>query len=198
MPDGASGGAELGPRPPHLRDVPLRELIDAKIHTAEFLAAYGIAPSDAEIEAEAARNTFAVLTDVDTSDEDKRLSLNLLETPESVRHLVAMLTAYDYDMINHATEIRAYLTTRVLEDVEHPDPRIRLKAIELAGKIAGVGLFEEKISIKRTDLTDEELDTKIKERMARLRALEAPSSEPVDVEFTETPTATPSTPSESP
>ena len=44
---------------------------------------------------------------------------------------------------------------------------IRLKALGLLGKVTEVGLFTEKIEVKKTDLTEAEVDAKLKEKLAR-------------------------------
>jgi HEAT repeat protein len=178
---------EIGEKPPFLRDIPVTALLDAKIQTAELLAALGESPSDEAIEADAARSVFAALTS-EASEDRKRASISLLETPESVRHLVAMLTQYDYDLLEHADSIRQRLIAALLEDCDDPDPRVRLKAIEMTGKIKEIGLFEERVTIKRETLSDSELDSKIRERMERLRQLTLPAAAlepPIDITPTE-------------
>jgi hypothetical protein len=176
----------LGPKPAFLRDVPVMELIDAKVATAQLLTSLGNAENnDPDIEKEAARAVFNRLADPASSDSSKRNAVELLDTPESVRHLVTMLTAYDWDFINQANEIRSYVVAGLLEDCAHPDPRIRLKALELTGKIAEVGLFEERTVVRRENVTDEELNKQIAERIERLKRLEGPKTEVVDAVFTE-------------
>ena len=44
---------------------------------------------------------------------------------------------------------------------------IRLKALGLLGKVTEIGLFTEKIEIKKEELTDSELDMRIKEKLNR-------------------------------
>lgn len=174
----------LGPKPPFLRDIPVAELLDAKIATADFLSE--LPDSDAEIEADAARAVFTALTDPAQPDPAKRKAIALLETPESVRHLVAMLTQYDYELIAHADSIRNKLIAGLLEECDDPDPRVRLKAYELTGKIKEIALFEERVTVRKETLSDEELDARIRERVEKLKRLASPApQEPVDVEFTE-------------
>jgi hypothetical protein len=176
----------LGPKPAFLRDVPVMELVDAKIATAQLLTSLGNAENnDPDIEKEAARAVFNRLADPASSDSSKRNAVELLDTPESVRHLVTMLTAYDWDFIKQANEIRSYVVAGLLEDCAHPDPRIRLKALELTGKIAEVGLFEERTVVRRENVTDEELNKQISERIERLKRLEGPKTEVVDAVFVE-------------
>lgn len=173
----------LGERPPFLRDVEVKDLLDAKIRTADFLA--DLPDSDAAIEADAARAVFTALTSPQETDASRRKALALLETPESVRHLVAMLTEYDYQLVQHADAIRNKLIAALLEECDDPDPRVRLKAYELTGKIKEVALFEERVTVRKETLSDEELDSRIRERVEKLKQLAAPKEEPVDVPFTE-------------
>jgi len=176
----------LADKPLFLRDIAVKDLLDAKIHTADFLIAHGLAPeSDEEIEKEAARSVFSALTGPNTDTKTQRQAVALLETPEAVRQLVTMLTAYDWQFITQANQIRSYVVARLLEECDHPDSRVALKALELTGKISEIGLFEERVNVKRTDMTDSELDEKIRARMERIRALEKPTEPPIEAAFTE-------------
>lgn len=178
---------DLNDKPPFLRDVPVAELLDAKIRTADFLTEAEIPVSDEAIEAEAARSVFQTITSR-AEEQEKRSAIALLETPESVRHLVAMLTQYDYELITHADAIRNKLIAGLLEECDDPDPRIRLKAYELTGKIKEIALFEEKVLVKSQQMSDSELDLKIKERMERLKRLAAPAASteaPIEAVFKE-------------
>ena len=56
---------------------------------------------------------------------------------------------------------------KILEDCEHPNANIRLKALGLLGKVTEIGLFTEKIEVKKTDLTEQEIDAKLKEKLAK-------------------------------
>jgi hypothetical protein len=108
----------------------------------------------------------------------QRAALLQMNTPPAVRKLVGMLTAYDWAFVEQAKEIRGYAVSKILEEVEHPDARIRLRALELLGKVTEVALFTDRVEVKRTTLDDSELDAKIKEKLARFAGV-------VDVEATE-------------
>ena len=90
----------------------------------------------------------------------------------AVRHLVGMLTAYDWEFVNQAKSLRGYAVAKILEEVENPSANIRLKALGLLGKITEVGLFTEKIEVKKTDLTEDEIDKKLKEKLAKFIGIE--------------------------
>jgi hypothetical protein len=79
-----------------------------------------------------------------------------------------MLTAYDWKFVEQATELRGYAVSQLLEETKHPDAKIRLKALELLGKVTEVALFTERVEVKKTDMTDAELDKRIKEKLERL------------------------------
>jgi HEAT repeat protein len=177
---------EIGEKPPFLRDVPVAELLDAKIHTADFLLAIGEAPlADAEIEADAARSVFQTLTTPEEPEDRKRNALGLLESPESVRHLVAMLTAYDWQYVEHASAIRGKLVASLAEDVDDPDPRVRHKAIELLGKVKEVALFEERSVVRRENVSDDEINERLRTLMQRAKEREKPREPATDVTFKE-------------
>jgi hypothetical protein len=176
----------LGGKPPFLRDVPVRDVLDAKIHTADFLLAIGEeVPADPEIEADAARAVFAKLTAPDEDEGEKRNALGLLESPESVRHLVAMLTAYDWQYVEHASAIRGKLVASLAEDVDDPDPRVRHKAIELLGKVKEIALFEERSVVRRENVSDDEINARLQTLMQRAKERDKPREPVTDVIFKE-------------
>jgi hypothetical protein len=100
--------------------------------------------------------------------EKAKTSLTQIKTPVAVQRLVGMLTAYDWQFVEQAQHIRGMAVAKILEETEHPDARIRLKALELLGKVTEVGLFTERIEIKKSDLSDVELDERIKQKLDAL------------------------------
>ena len=80
-----------------------------------------------------------------------------------------MLSQYDWDFIEQAKEIRGYVVAKLLEETKSGDPRIRLRALELTGKLTEVGSFTTRVEItSRTESSVEELTDRIKEKIARL------------------------------
>jgi hypothetical protein len=93
-----------------------------------------------------------------------------------------MLTIYDWSFVDHARHLRGMAVAKIVEETDHPDARIRLKALELLGKVTEVGLFTERIEVKKSEMSDAELDTKIKEKLAALqRTIEVEATEVQDV-----------------
>jgi len=142
------------------------QIIDAQVSTADFLASLGSPDTNtviSELEQKAARQAFNAVV---TQDESAHHKLAQIETPAAVRHLVGMLTAYDWEFVNQAKELRGYTVAKLVEETQNPNANIRLKALGLLGKVTEVGLFTDKIEVKKTDLTEEEIDKKLKEKLA--------------------------------
>ena len=158
------------------------EHAQARIETADWLKAMGDKPAEeviAPLEQEAARKSFAALT-TQIPDADAHALLNKLDTPPAVRHLVGMLTAYDWEFVQQAKELRGYAVAKILEECEHPTASVRLKALGMLGKITEVGLFTDKVEVKKTDLTEAEIDAKLKEKLAKF--MNVSDADIVDVE----------------
>jgi len=144
-------------------------LIDAQHETANWLESLGAPTADTADAAAAsslAQSAFQSLVKPDT-DPKQKAALLALKTPAAVRHLTGMLTAYDWEFVNQAKELRGYAVSKILEEVEHPDARIRLRALELLGRVTEVALFTDRVEVKKTDITDQELEHKLKEKLAR-------------------------------
>jgi len=67
-----------------------------------------------------------------------------------------------------ARELRGYTVAKIVEETQSPNANIRLKALGLLGKVTEVGLFTEKIEVKKAEMTDDELDNRIKDKLNRL------------------------------
>ena len=104
--------------------------------------------------------------------------LTQIKTPAAVQHLVGMLTAYDWEFVQQAKELRGYTVAKLLEECENPNANVRLKALGLLGKVTEVGLFTDKIEVKKLDLTEDEIDKKLKEKLAKFMNVS-------DVEYTD-------------
>ena len=175
--------------PPVEKTTPVQAL-DGKINTSDWLKSMGAPDTEAvvsELEKTQARETFTALT-TNAPTADAHAMVSKLETPAAVRHLTGMLTAYDWEFVQQAKELRGYAVAKILEEYEHPTASIRLKALALLGKVTEVGLFTEKIEVKKTDMTEDEVDKKLKEKLAKF--MDVTDVEVIDVLPNETPTET--------
>lgn len=169
------------------------DLLAAKVATANWLEEIG-APPDDEIEAEVekahARKAFGALT-TNTETLDQKAELVQLKTPEAVRHLTGMLSAYDWEFIEQAKELRGYTVAKLVEETTNSNANIRLKALALLGKVTEVGLFTEQIEVKNAPASDAELDARIKEKLGKFMGvvdvMDISKQEAQDIVLSETP-----------
>ena len=154
------------------------ELLEGQIQTTDWLKELG-ASTDEEVlehaQEEIARDAFKALVANPT---EAKAALQKVTLPPAIQKIVGMLTAYDWAFVEQARELRSMAVAKIVEETDHPDARIRLKALELLGKVTEVGLFTERISVKKEDMSDDELDQKIREKLAQLQKT-------VDAEATE-------------
>ena len=146
------------------------QILNAQVNTTKWLEKLGVEDDQKilqEAEAKAARTVFAALANNATPTETKN-QLTLLKTPESVRHLVTLLSAYDWEFVEQAKQMRGMAVAKIIEETNHPDARIRLKAIEMLGRVTEVALFTDRLEVKKTDLTDAEIDQKLQDKLDKL------------------------------
>lgn len=95
------------------------------------------------------------------SDED-------LASPGMVVYLQSLLSEYDTVVVKSAQQMRTYVTNRLLRETDNADPRIRMKSLELLGKISDVGLFTDKTEITMRHRPTEELEQMLRERLTKV------------------------------
>jgi hypothetical protein len=145
------------------------EVLSAQVTTADWLQELGVDTDDEiidQLETATAREAFQSLVTAQPDKEQKQ-KLVQIKTPEAVRHITGMLTAYDWEFVQQAKELRGYTVAKLVEETQNPNANIRLKALGLLGKVTEVGLFTEKIEIKKVDASDEEIEQRIKEKLNR-------------------------------
>jgi len=161
----------------HLLEPELQELdtldatatLAAQAGTADWLTEIG-SPEGAikDTQLAKARAAFASVTDPNQNTAQKKSAILALKVPAAVRHLAGMLSQYDWDYIEQAKEIRGYVTAKLMEETTHPDARIRLRSLELMGKLSGVDSFMERVTVIKVDATSDELTERIRAKLAGL------------------------------
>ena len=158
------------------------DLVDAKMRTAQLLESLQV-PSDTETSREAqksaAQRAFQALT-LSTDTQKQREALEKVETPDTVKHLVGMLTAYDWAFVEQAQEIRGYTVSGIMKETLHHDAKVRLKAFELLGKVTEIALFTERIEVTHKQISDEELEQQLRAKLEKF--VGAGKAWPTDVE----------------
>ena len=142
------------------------ETLNAQIKTSAWLKT--LAEEDDEILDEAKQEKVAdAFNALTTSNPNANQKLLELDLPEEIKSAVGMVTAYQWKFIEQAEQLRSMSVAKIVKETDHPDARIRLKALEMLGKVTEVALFTDRVQIKTDEISDEELDAKIKEKLSR-------------------------------
>lgn len=150
------------------------DIASAQLNTADWLEQMGApteSTADAQTAVSLAQTAFKSMT-TPVSDDTQRAALVALKTPPAVRHLTGMLTAYDWAFVEQAKELRGYCVAQILEETKHPDVKVRLKALDMLGRVTEVALFTDRVEIKKTQMSDTELESRIKEKLSKFMGVE--------------------------
>jgi hypothetical protein len=79
-----------------------------------------------------------------------------------------ILDEFGSAVVRHSVEIRHLVTNKLLLESENPDPRVRIRALELLGKISDVGLFTERSEVTITHQSTDDLRLKLREKFNKL------------------------------
>jgi len=153
--------------PPKIKDLAVKA--SAAARTAEFLHENGleIKPNQDD------KDVAAALAVSYAEDPDKT---SKAATPKRVAHLTPatllmtdrILKDFGHSVVKSATQVRHLVTNKLIEETENPDPRVRIRALELLGKISDVGLFAEKTEVTITHQTTDDLKDRLREKLTRL------------------------------
>lgn len=159
-------GVELTPDIDYLD---LRERAEALCRSILLLEQHGLdteaTPEDKEV---AAKLTSAYAQDPTRTSKLVNNERASTLTPASLQNIRAYLDEYGRSVVTHAVELRHMVTNRLIEESQNPDPRIRIRALELLGKHSDVGLFSERSEVTVTHQTTDELKEKLRAKLQKL------------------------------
>ena len=162
IPDALPDGAPFLPLDP----LTPAQTLNAQIKTSEWLSQFD--DDDETILGEAEQQkTATAFQSLITQDPSAKQKLLQLDLPEEIKAAVGMVTAYQWKFIEQAEELRSMSVAKIVKETDHPDAKVRLKALEMLGKVTEVALFTERVHVKTEEISDEELDKKIKEKLSR-------------------------------
>ena len=155
---------------PDMAYVDLRERAEAACRSIELLQDHGLevpAETSEDKEIAAALTSAYAVNPQTTSQKANNVNTSAM-TPASLQNVRAYLDEYGRAVVNHAVELRHTVTNRLIEESQNPDPRIRIRALELMGKISDVGLFTDRTEVTITHQTTDELRLKLRAKLQRL------------------------------
>lgn len=131
--------------------------------------------------------------EVEINDEDRHKARKTLsggtikikeENAGAILHLESILSEYDREILNASTRLRTYVTNKLLLETTDPDPKVRLKALELLGKTANVGAFSERLEVnvnhRTVDQIDSELEQLLEKYMGHVEEVKPQTSEELE------------------
>ena len=149
----------------------LPEKMEAAATTAAELAEHGL---DLEVTKEdqenAAKLVAAYAEDPEGTSKKVTLKRAATLTPASLIMTDKILKEFGQSVVESSLHIRHMVTNKLVLESENPDPRIRMRALELLGKISDVGLFSEKSEVTITHQSTDDLREKLKGKLEKLVA----------------------------
>ncbi len=82
-------------------------------------------------------------------------------TPGTIINLEAILSEYDQEVLDVHRRLRNYVTNKLIQESAHLDDKQRMRALENLGKIAGVGLFSDKVEITVQNRSIDAIETEL-------------------------------------
>lgn len=160
-------GVEIIPDIPYLD---LRERAEAACRSILLLEEHGLEvqePNEADAQVAATLTTAYANSPHNTSNAVSHARASSL-TPASLLEVRSYLDEYGKAVVTHAVEMRHLVTNRLLEESKNPDPRIRIRALELLGKHSDVGLFTDRSEVTITHQSTDELKARLRAKLQRL------------------------------
>ena len=174
----------------HLRQRYMTILVEPELGVA---IPEDLPPLDLKARTAAASNTAAELAehglDVEPTKEDEdtaaKISLAYADNPDALSKKVSdkkvstltpaslvltnnILTEFGRSVVQSSLHVRHLVTNKLLLETENPDPRVRIRALELLGKISDVGLFAEKSEVTITHQSTDDLRAKLRKKLQKL------------------------------
>jgi len=148
----------------------LRERAEAACNTAIMLGEHGldIEPDDQDNDLAATLLT-SFAQDMEGTSKKVTDTRTAQLTPASLIQTNAVLKEFGQLVAVHAAEIRNTVTNKLILETENPDARVRIRALELLGKMTDVGLFTERKEITVTHQNADELREKLREKLEILK-----------------------------
>ena len=167
---------------PEVKIIDLHERAQAAAATADLLEEHGLDTTpnaeDRDIAAGLAGSYAADPTLTSKTVNSKRAAKL---TPASMQLTRSILDEFSHAIVNNATEIRRLVTNKLILESDNADPRVRIRALELLGKITDVGLFTEKSEVTITHQSTEDLRRTLREKFNKIMSPEPETANEIEV-----------------
>tara|TARA_R110002020_G_C16061322_1_gene755467 strand:- start:194 stop:796 length:603 start_codon:yes stop_codon:yes gene_type:complete len=147
----------------------LQDRTEAAAETVNFLSGHGL---QVDINSDA-KDTASALTTAYAEDPKKTSSVATTKrvarmTPAEIVLANDMLKKFSHRVVQDAADVRNFVTNKLILESDNVDSRIRIRALELLGKVGDVGLFTEKTEVTVTHQSTDELRDQLREKLANM------------------------------
>ena len=149
--------------------VDLKDRMESAANTAKELSKHGLEVEPTKEDKDVAAKLVVAYADnpVKTSKKVTPKRVAAL-TPASLILTNSILQEFGRSVVESSVQIRHLVTNKLLLETDNPDPRVRIRALELLGKISDVGLFAEKSEVTITHQSTDDLREKLRSKLAKL------------------------------
>lgn len=171
------------PMAPEVKNIDLHERVKATAATADLLEEHGLDTTpnaeDRDV-ASGLSSAYAANPELTSKTVNSNRATRL--TPASMQLTRSILDEFSHAIVNNSVEIRRLVTNKLILESDNADPRVRIRALELLGKITDVGLFTEKTEVTITHQSTEDLRKKLREKFERIMRPEPETANEVEVD----------------
>ena len=148
----------------------LRERAEAACNTVRFLEDNGllVSPNDEDNDIASTLLT-SYARDVEGTSKLVTHSRTAELTPACLVQTNMILKEFGQLVAVHANEVRNLVVNKLILETESPDGRLRIKALELLGRMTDIGLFTDKKEITVTHQNTSQLRERLKEKLQSMR-----------------------------
>ena len=158
---------------PNLPPVDLKPRTEYAAKSAKELEKHGLdlkpTKEDKDV---AAKLTVAYADDPEATSKKVTTKKAAALTPASLVLTNNILKEFGQSVVESATHIRHLVTNKLLLETENPDPKVRIRALELLGKMSDVSLFAEKSEVTVTHQSTDDLREKLRAKLNKLVKVE--------------------------
>lgn len=172
--------------PDDMSHATLRERAAAACSTLHELVEHGL-PSEALLAGEDDETIVEDLVNSFAKDEEKTNKSITTHSFSNLRPAVILqidesLTEFSHSVVKNAIQIRHFVTNKLLLEASNPNAQVRIRALELLGKISDVGLFTDRSEVTVTHRSTDDLRKSLREKLDSLRSKAQPVQEVTDID----------------
>jgi hypothetical protein len=156
--------------PPGINYLDLRDRAEAACNTVKLLEENGLLVNSNDEDNDVASALLtAYAKDVEATSKTVSHSRTADLTPACLVQTHMILKEFGQLVATHAAEVRNLVVNKLILETDNDDARIRVKALELLGRMTEIGLFTERKEVVVTHQNATQLREKLKERLQGMR-----------------------------